>query len=385
MKTAIIFGVTGQDGSYLAELLLSKGYYVVGVSRRVSVPTTERISHILDCNSFQLIEGDVTDQMSVCRILTDQVLRTKRLEVYNLAAQSHVKTSFEVPRATTDATYIGCLNILEVIRSLHFAGNDIRFYQASSSEMYGTAQSMKLLPTGEYTEVKSEIFDAGSQTPTVSTVRLPKYENVLCQHESTPFLPCSPYAVAKLASHHLVNVYRQSYGLYACSGILFNHESERRGELFVTRKVSKYVGNLIRNADKSSDNHPKLKLGNLDAKRDWGHAADYVRGMWLMLQQEKPDDFVLATGETHSVRDFLVEAFKVAATSIHKGDANPFEVANVAQMLIKEFVETDSSLHRPCEVPYLRGDASKADRVLGWKPEISFKELVKRMVEHDSA
>ena len=301
-KKALIFGISGQDGSYLAELLLEKSYEVIGVTRRVSVSTTERINHILP--QITIAEGDITDGFSVNKLI-DQY---KPDEIYNLAAQSHVGTSFKQPSLTWDITAGGVLNILEAIR-YSSRKDDIRFYQASSSEMFGK----------NYDEV----------------------ENKKYQDENTEFIPQSPYAIAKLAAHHLVRNYREGYGIHGSCGILFNHESERRGENFVTRKITKWIGEFdrwrtdddfpyhihtmngdedhiykrsrydidIENQSFSKDKFPKLRLGNLDAKRDWGHAEDYVNAMWLMLQQEEADDYVVATGETYSVRDFLDVAF----------------------------------------------------------------------------
>ncbi len=366
---AIIFGITGQDGSYLAELLHHKGYEVTGVTRRVSVDTLQRISHILP--QIKIVEGDITDAFSVSNIIKEH----KPDEVYNLAAQSHVGTSFTQPSLTWDVTAGGCLNILEGIR---YSGRKekIRFYQASSSEMFGKNYSVEQIPMqmGKHRRSSSKF-----------------------QNENTPFAPQSPYAIAKLASHHLVRNYRDSYGIFACSGILFNHESERRGEKFVTRKITKWIGQFVEWAsnihlepvevansfvtiDKDNmtvPNHhfadqllpmtfPILKLGNLDAKRDWGHAKDYVRAMWLMMQQEVPDDYVVATGETHSVRDFLDAAFY--RIGIEEWDA---------------YVGIDPKYYRPAEVDYLLGCPQKAKNRLNWEPEVSFTELVHKMVEYD--
>jgi GDPmannose 4,6-dehydratase len=366
MSTAIIFGVTGQDGSYLSELLLAKGYHVIGVSRRVSVPTDERIRHLVsrtklhDGGHFQHVQGDVTDPFCIQRILAlGWSLANPPLEIYNLAAQSHVGTSFEQPTLTTDSTYLGCLNLLEAIRSSPFLRERARFYQASSSEMFGSC-CMRLTRTGvtQLPQANGNIQARKLADNSFETVE--RY-----QDESTPMLPNSPYAVAKLAAHHLVRVYRESYGLHASSGILFNHESERRGEAFVTRKITKHVAQV---AKKSM---PKLKLGNLDAQRDWGYAGDYVHGMWLMLQQDRPDDYVLATGETHSVRDFLFAAYQ--------------EIGIDLTINFDKYVEIDPALKRPCEVYFLRGDATKAREKLGWVPTVSFEELVKRMVFSDMA
>jgi len=350
MKT-IIFGITGQDGSYLAELLYKKGHEVVGVTRRVSVDTLQRISHILP--KIEIVEGDITDAFSVSNIIKEY----EPDEVYNLAAQSHVGTSFTQPSLTWDVTAGGCLNILEGIRYSD-RKEKIKFYQASSSEMFGK----------NYTVCDSQ-----------------KY-----QDENTPFSPQSPYAVAKLAAHHLVGNYRDSYGIFACSGILFNHESERRGEKFVTRKITKWIGEFVDWRNKQvfiqkvaqaesregddpdmiyvggEEGFPKLRLGNLDAYRDWGHAEDYVRAMWLMMQQEVPDDYVVATGETHSVRDFLNVAF--AHVGITEWD---------------DFVVIDPEFYRPAEVDYLLGAPLKAKTVLGWETQVTFDELVQRMVESD--
>ena len=326
---AIIFGITGQDGSYLAELLLEKGYEVIGVTRRVSVPTLNRITHILP--KIKIIEGDITDAFSVSNVIKEEAPD----EIYNLAAQSHVGTSFKQPSLTWDVTAGGVLNILEAIR---YSGrkDDIKFYQASSSEMFGKNYNLR--------EGLAEMI---------------KY-----QDEKTPFMPQSPYAIAKLAAHHLVRNYRDSYGIFACSGILFNHESERRGEKFVTRKITKWIGEFV--ASGMDTEFPALRLGNLDAKRDWGHAEDYVRGMWEMVQHETPNDYVVATGETHSVREFLDIAFR--HIGIDDWD---------------EFVVIDPEFYRPAEVDYLLGIPAKAKRVLGWEPEISFQQLVERMVDSD--
>ena len=343
---AIIFGITGQDVSYLAELLLSKGYDVIGVTRRVSVDTLQRIEHILP--QIKIVEGDISDAFNVSNVIKEY----EPDEVYNLAAQSHVGTSFSQPSLTWDITGAGCLNILEGIR---YSGRkeDIKFYQASSSEMFG-----KNYTTSGYK----------------------KY-----QDEETPFAPQSPYAIAKLAAHHLVRNYRDSYEIFGCSGILFNHESERRGDKFVTRKITKWIADFynwceFQGLDQDPrhftydedfissrrEDFPKLRLGNLDAHRDWGHAEDYVRAMWLMLQEDIPDDYVVATGNTHSVREFL----QIAFGHIHVNDW-------------EDYVVIDPEFYRPAEVDYLLGVPAKAKKVLGWEPEISFKQLVQRMVESD--
>ena len=344
-QKAIIFGVTGQDGSYLAELLLDKGYYVIGVSRRTSTPNTSRIDHLFGKDSFVLESGDVLDFSSVYNILW----KHNADEVYNLAAQSHVGISFKQPAATWDITAKGCLNILEGVVKL---SKKPRFYQASSSEMFGDTFSE----------------DANGN----------KFQN-----ETTKFNPQSPYAIAKLAAHNLTELYRKTHGLHASCGILFNHESERRGENFVTKKISSYIASLKKFFDEADnlgiedetlfqnyikDASPKLSLGNLRACRDWGHAKDYVRAMWLMLQQEEPDTYVIATGETHSVKNFLEDSF--AYIGITDYDA---------------FIKTDKNQFRPSEVPYLKGDYSKAKEKLGWNPEISFEDLVSTMVQYDIA
>ena len=327
MKTAIVYGVTGQDGSYLSELLLSKDYTVYGVARRTSVPNTLRVNHLLTQKQFHLVQGDVTDSGSIYRLLNE----VQADEVYNLAAQSNVGTSFGQPKLTWDVTGQGCMNILEVIRSM---GNRPRFYQASSSEMFGDQYNL----------------DNNRE----------KY-----QDEQTKFNPQSPYGIAKLAAHHSVRLYRNSYGLFACGGILFNHESERRGERFVTRKISNYVAEFHW-ATQEGRSIPNLQLVNLAAKRDWGHAEDYVKAMWLMLQQEEPMDFVVATGKTYSVEDYVKLAF---------------QCININEY--KDYVEIDEKLKRPSEVPYLRGLARKAKRRLDWEPKIDFGGLVKRMVQYD--
>jgi len=306
---ALVSGASGQVGSYLCELLLQKGYSVHGIIRRHSTPATSRIDHIFD--QLHLHYGDVTDASSTSNII-DAV---KPDEIYNLAAQSHVKVSFEVPTYTAQATGIGALNILEAIK-----GRGIKFYQASSSELYG----------GIYAEATNE---------------------------TTPFHPRSPYAAAKLFAYNMAVNYREAYGLFACNGILFNTESPRRGETFVTKKIVKAAVRISRGLQ------DKLFLGNLDAKRDWGFAGDYVEAMYLMLQQDKPDDYVIATGIAHSIRDFLDAAFGYLNLDWTK------------------YVETDPRLFRPTEVDVLIGNASKAKRVLGWEPKVKFQELVTMMVE----
>jgi len=324
-KKALIFGVSGQDGSYLAELLLEKGYEVTGVTRRVSVSTTERINHILP--KINIAEGDITDGFSVNKLISEY----EPDEIYNLAAQSHVGTSFKQPSLTWDITAGGVLNILEAIRYSP-RKDEIRFYQASSSEMFGK----------NYDEIAMK-----------------KY-----QDENTEFIPQSPYAIAKLAAHHLVRNYREGYGIHGSCGILFNHESERRGENFVTRKITKWIGEFVRSG--RDPEFPNLRLGNLDAKRDWGHAEDYVNAMWLMLQQEKSDDYVVATGETYSVRDFLDAAF-----------------SRVGIEDWSDLVVIDPRFYRPAEVDHLLGIPIKAEKCLGWERKVSFNDLVHRMVDSD--
>lgn len=326
-KTSLITGTTGQDGSYLAELLLDKGYHVYGLIRRSSVDTTERIAHFLHHPNFELVEGDITDAACINRLVSG----LKPDEIYNLAAMSHVGTSFDQPITTCHINALGPLNILEAIRQ---SSPKTKFYQASTSELFG------------------------------DTLIAP-------QNEKTPMLPNSPYAVAKLYAHHLVGLYRRAYNIYACAGILFNHESERRGEDFVTRKITKYVATLQSWMDSNSGFPRKdldvvpLRLGNIEAKRDWSHAEDMVNGMWLMMQQEKPDDFVLGSGETHTVKEFLDIAF----TSIG--------------LDYEDYIVIDPKFYRPVDVNLLHADPSKAQRVLGWKSKVCFGELVDRMVQGD--
>ena len=321
MKRALITGITGQDGSYLSELLLEKGYEVYGMVRRSSSINTQRLdtvcpaTHTSKNDRLKLVYGDLSDASSVNHLV--KTLRPK--EIYNLAAQSHVKISFEVPEYTSDVTGLGALRILEAIRE---SGIDTRFYQASSSELYGRVE----------------------KTP---------------QDENTAFEPVSPYAVAKLFAYWTTVNYRESYGLFACNGILFNHESPRRGENFVTRKITHAVARIKKGLQR------ELYLGNLEARRDWGYAKDYVEAMWLMLQQSKPEDFVVATGETHTVREFLAEAFG------HVG------------LDYKKYVRLDKKYLRPIEVNHLRGNYAKAKKKLGWRPRTSFRELVRLMVDAD--
>ncbi len=313
-KTALITGITGQDGSYLAELLLEKGYHVVGMTRRTSTDVHERIQHIVD--DIEFFSGDLLDQTSITNIVES----VKPNEIYNLAAQSFVPASWAQPVLTGEFTALGVTRVLEAIRAIN---PKIKFYQASSSEMFGKVQ----------------------ETP---------------QRESTPFYPRSPYGVAKVYGHWITVNYRESYDLFAVSGILFNHESPRRGREFVTRKISDGVARIkLGLAD-------KLILGNLDAKRDWGFAGDYVRAMWIMLQQNDAEDYVIATGRTHSVRDFCRIAFEMAGLGSYE-----------------DYVKSDARFMRPAEVDVLVGDASKAKRILGWEPEQSFEDLVEMMIKAD--
>lgn len=319
-KKALITGITGQDGSFLTELLLEKGYTVHGIIRRTSSFNTQRIDHLyqdphIPGTRIFLDHGDLSDSTSLNTILRQVVPD----EIYNLGAQSHVRVSFDIPEYTTDVTAVGTVRLLEAIRELKIKP---KFYQASSSEMFGKVV----------------------ETP---------------QTETTPFYPRSPYACAKVFAYHTTVNYREAFGLFACNGILFNHESERRGETFVTRKITRAVTRIKLGLQN------KLFLGNLDAKRDWGYAKDYVEAMWLMMQAERPDDYVIATGETHSVKEFVEEAF------------------GYLDLDWKKHVEIDPWYYRPSEVDLLLGDASKARKELGWEPKVGFKELVRLMIDHD--
>lgn len=347
-KVAVIFGVTGQDGSFLAELLLNKAYRVVGVRRRTSTDNIGRVAHLMRDEHFSLVYGDVTDASSVHSVIR----RYHPTEVYNLAAQSHVRVSFDEPEHTWHATACGALNILEAIRQEQVEPREIRFYQASSSEMFGSAAS--------YFDNKYHRKEAWSPLGCPE-----RYLPGLFQDERTELRPNSPYAIAKLAAHHATRLYREAYGLHASSGILFNHESERRGEAFVTRKISKWVAQVYK-ALIDNKKLPTLSLGNIDARRDWGYAQDYVYAMWLMLQQPNPDDYVVATGESHTVKEFLERALAVIGIRSAEG-----------------LYDIDPGLYRPSEVPFLKGDASKARSALLWKPEMSFDALVERMVLND--
>ena len=339
MKKALITGVTGQDGAYLSEFLLKKGYEVHGIKRRASSFNTDRIDHLyqdphISNKNFILHYGDLTDTSNLVRILQE----VQPDEIYNLGAQSHVQVSFEVPEYTADTDGIGTLRLLEAIRILKME-KKVKFYQASTSELYGKVQEVP-------------------------------------QKETTPFYPRSPYAAAKLYAYWIVVNYRESYGMYACNGILFNHESPLRGETFVTRKVTRAAARIKLGLQ------DKLYMGNIDAKRDWGFAGDYVELMWLMLQQEKPDDFVMATGVTTTVRDFITMAFKEAGILIEwKGSG--IDEKGIDSATGKILVEIDPRYFRPAEVDLLIGDPSKAFSKLSWKPKVQLPQLVKMMVSND--
>lgn len=385
---AIIFGITGQDGSHLADLLLEKGYDVVGVARRCSVDNLSRVKHLEDHENFTVIQGDITDAYSVANIFREH---SDVHEVYNLAAQSHVAVSFKQPALTWDITGKGCLNILQTMVDLHVQA---RFYQASSSEMFGKNYDVRVH--------QEKVTGHPEECNIVKT----KY-----QDENTKFMPQSPYAIAKCAAHHMTALFREAYGVHASAGILFNHEGPRRGENFVTRKITKWIGDYhnamdlakhrhqgpytvpnygripqdkidlqysekINNIEDTIDlyhndaiiySHPKLRLGNLEAFRDWGYAGDYVEAMWMMLQQDEPDDYVICTGETHTIKDFLQVAF--ACVGIDQW---------------QDYVTIDMEFYRPAEVDYLRGLNNKAVKKLGWKPRHSFQDLVYMMVQADT-
>ena len=349
---AIITGITGQDGSHLADLLLEKNYEVIGVTRRTSSDNTQRIKHILNHPNLKLVEGDVTDMSSILRILSDNADVD---EIYNLAAQSHVGTSFKQPGLTWDITARGCLNILESL--VAFQMNKVRFYQASSSEMFGSSYTINIDGT--------------------------KY-----QDEHTKFSPQSPYAIAKCAAHEAVKIYRYAYNLHASCGILFNHEGPRRGDKFVTKKITQWIGKFVKFLERNNisayhisdmckdgdllfasgiqESFPKLRLGNLDTYRDWGYAGDYVEAMWLMTQKDHPDDYVICTGESHSIRDFLDVAFNY----IHVSDWS-------------HLVYIDKEFYRPAEVNFLKGSNSKAKEELGWTPKHNMHTLIKMMIDHE--
>ncbi len=339
MKKALITGITGQDGSYLAEFLLEKGYEVHGIIRRSSSFNTGRIDHILKDSHEKDVKlflhfGDLSDGSNIAQLLS----KIKPDEVYNLGAQSHVRVSFDIPEYTADVDGIGTLRILDAIRD---SGIKTKFYQASSSELYGKVQ----------------------ETP---------------QKETTPFYPRSPYGCAKLYAFWIAKNYRESYGIFACNGILFNHESPRRGETFVTRKITRGLVRIKKGLEE------KLYLGNLDAKRDWGYAKDYVEGMWMMLQQDEPDDYILATGETHTVREFLEKAAKLLDFDII-WEGKGINEKGIDKKTGKTIIEIDEKYFRPAEVELLIGDATKAKEKLGWEPKVKFDELVKIMVKEDLA
>ncbi|MGM0113098.1 GDP-mannose 4,6-dehydratase [Enterococcus sp. DIV0187] len=335
MKKALITGITGQDGSYLAEFLLEKGYEVHGIIRRASVSTTERIQHLIDKKLITLHDGDLSDSSSIIRVISE----VRPEEIYNLAAQSHVGVSFDAAEYTSDVDALGVLRILEAVRMLELT-KTCRIYQASTSELYGKVEECP-------------------------------------QNESTPFHPYSPYAVAKQYGFWIIKEYREAYGMYACNGILFNHESERRGENFVTRKITLAAGRI------ASGTQEYLELGNLDSLRDWGYAKDYVECMWLMLQQEKPEDFVIATGVQHTVREFTTLAFKHDGIEIDwRGEG--MEEKGYDKATGKMVVCVSPEFFRPTDVVNLWGDPTKAKTVLGWNPlQTSYEELCSIMAEHD--
>lgn len=328
MKKALITGITGQDGSYLAELLLQKGYEVHGIVRRSSLINTHRIDHIFQ--NINLHYGDLTDSTNIVRVIQ----KVQPDEIYNLGAQSHVKVSFEMPEYTADVDGVGTLRILEAVRLLGME-NHVRIYQASTSELYGLVQEVP-------------------------------------QRETTPFYPRSPYGVAKLYGYWITKNYREAYGMYACTGILFNHESPRRGETFVTRKITRGLSSI------STGQQDILYLGNLNAKRDWGHAKDFVEAMWLMLQQDEPDDYVIATGEQYSVKEFVEAAAPYFGFNIIWVNEGLNEVG-LDKNTMKPIIKVDPKYFRPSEVETLLGDATKAKKQLGWEPKISFEQLVEDM------
>jgi len=335
MKKALITGITGQDGSYLVELLLEKGYQVYGIQRRASTPNTFRIDHLYDnpnYPNFVAVYGDLGDSSNVFRIISE----IKPDEIYNLGAQSHVRISFDIPEYTANVTGLGALRILEAIHSLKLP---IKYYQASSSEMFGKAFA----------------------TP---------------QRLDTPFNPQSPYGISKVFAFYITKIYRASYGIFASNGILFNHESPRRGVNFVTRKITLGLSRVKLGIQKT------LKLGNLDSKRDWGYSKDYVEGIWRILQYHKPDDFLLATGEAHSVREFVEEAGRNLDMDI-VWEGEGVEEKGIDKQTGKTIIEIDPNYFRPSEVEFLQGDSSKAREVLGWRPEVTFKDLAKLMTEQD--
>lgn len=330
MKAAFITGINGQDGSYLSELLLDKGYTVYGMIRRISTNNTHKIDHLYKNENFRIFYGDVTDVMSMKNIADE--IKEDEIEVYHLAAQSHVKISFEMPEYTTEVDALGTLKLIEVFRKLN---KKVKIYIACTSELYG------------------DVFE-------------------IPQNEETPFNPVSPYAAAKQFAYTISKIYRESYGMFVCCGILFNHESPRRGSNFVTRKITIGLGKIIRGEIEC------IELGNLDAVRDWGHAKDYVEAMYLMMQQEKPDDFVIATGQTHTVREFIEKAFEMKGMKITwTGDIGTDQFGKIR-------ITSNEKYKRPLEVKYLQGDSSKARRVLGWKEKYTFEKLIEEMVSVDT-
>lgn len=341
MYIALITGICGQDGSYLAELLLHKKYTVYGLIRRTSNINTQRINHLFHHPNLFLKYGDMIDSTNLHMVLTDIVKthpQLERLEIYNLAAQSHVKISFEMPEYTGEVDAMGTLKLLEAIKNI-CPLDKTRLYQASTSELYGKVQEVP-------------------------------------QKETTPFYPRSPYAVAKLYSYWMIKNYREAYGLYACNGILFNHTSPRRGHNFVCRKITIGLGKIVKEIE------DRLVVGNLDAQRDWGHARDYVEGMWRMLQQDKPDDFVLATGKMYSVRTFIEKSFALRGFDIQWKGEGVNEIGYDAKTA-RELIFIDSKYFRPTEVEQLLGDASKAKNELGWTPNVEIDDLIREMVDHD--
>lgn len=339
-KVALITGITGQDGSYLAEFLIEKGYQVHGIIRRSSSFNTGRINHLYgdprshSGGAMKLHYGDLTDSTNLVKIIS-QVQPT---EIYNLGAQSHVKVSFDLAEYTANVDAVGTLRLLDAIKTCGLA-DKVRFYQASTSEMFGKVQEIP-------------------------------------QSETTPFYPRSPYGVAKLYAYWIVVNYREAYNMFACNGILFNHESPRRGETFVTRKISRAVAKI------HLGQQEELQLGNLDSKRDWGHARDYIEGMWMMLQHDKPEDFVIATGEVHSVREFVEKSFKIVGVDIvweGEGDTEVGKDKTSGKVLVR----VNPKFYRPTEVEYLQGNRAKAERILGWKPRTNFENLVEEMVKAD--
>jgi GDPmannose 4,6-dehydratase len=338
MKKALITGITGQDGSYLAEFLINKGYEVHGIVRRSSSLNTQRIDHLVDGTNTEsphlfLHFGDLSDSGSLSKL----IYRLEPNEVYNLGAQSHVKVSFDVPEFTSDVNALGTVRLLEIIKEVN---SGIKFYQASSSELFGRAKEIP-------------------------------------QNENTPFHPRSPYAVSKIFSYWITVNYREAYNIFACNGILFNHESPRRGETFVTRKITRGIADIL------SGKQEKLYLGNIDAKRDWGFAGDYVEAMWLMLQQEVPEDYVIATGETHTVREFCELAFKNAGIILEWEGSGENE-KGIDSSTRRELINISSKFFRPTDVDLLLGDASKAKTKLNWVQKVSFEQLVKMMVDNDT-